>query len=74
MPQSKTMSLLESFANVAVGIGISLISQLVIFEAYGIHVSTQQNIEIVAWFTAISLLRSYMLRRLFNNYKKNKSC
>lgn len=72
MPQSKTMSLLESFANVGIGLGVSLISQLVIFKAYGIHISLGQNIEITAWFTLISIVRSFYVRRLFNRIHHKK--
>ena len=64
--QSKLGSMLEAIANVVVGIIVSLISQLVIFGAYGIHISLVENMQMVGYFTLISLVRSYLLRRLFN--------
>ena len=64
--QSKLGSMLEAMANVVVGIIVSLISQLVIFGAYGIHISLVENMQMVGYFTLISLIRSYVLRRLFN--------
>ena len=64
--QSKLGSMLEAMANVVVGIIVSLISQLVIFGAYGIHISLVENMQMVGYFTLISLVRSYLLRRLFN--------
>ena len=67
--QSKTMSAVESLTNVAVGLGVSLASQVVIFKAYDIHVSLGQNIEITLYFTLISIVRSYALRRFFTNLR-----
>lgn len=66
--QSKLGSAVEAIANVVVGIIVSLISQLVIFGAYGIHLSLTENIQMVGYFTLISLVRSYLLRRLFNRW------
>lgn len=66
--QSKLGSAVEAIANVVVGIIVSLISQLVIFGAYGIHLSLAENIQMVGYFTLILLVRSYLLRRLFNRW------
>ena len=64
--QSRLGSFVEAMANVAIGYGIALASQLVILPAYGVHVSMRANIEIGLWFTAVSICRSYCLRRWFN--------
>jgi hypothetical protein len=45
---------------------LALASQLAIFPLFDIHVSLETNIWIGAWFTAISLVRSYVIRRWFN--------
>jgi hypothetical protein len=50
---------------VAVGYGIALLSQIIIFPFFDIHVSLKSNIWIGIWFTVISLARSYCLRRIF---------
>lgn len=71
--QSKRMSVIEAFANVMVGYGVALGSQLIIFPAFNIHVSIQQNIQITNYFTAISIVRSYTLRRVFNRALKRRS-
>ena len=60
------MSLIETLVNVALGLIVSLISQLVIFQAYGIKLDFHQNLQIVGYFTAISIIRSYAVRRMFN--------
>lgn len=60
------MSFVESCANVAIGYGVAVASQVVIFPWFGIHVPLRSNLVIGLWFTAISIVRSYVLRRLFN--------
>ena len=66
MTQSRLESLIESLMNIMIGYGVALASQLVIFPLFDIHVSLETNIWIGAWFTAISLVRSYVIRRWFN--------
>lgn len=68
MSQSKTHSLIESLVNVAVGYGIALASQMLIFPLFGIHISLQDNIVIGLLFTVVSIARSYALRRVFNRW------
>lgn len=69
--QSRLMSLLEVATNIFVGLVVSFISQVVIFSAYDVHLSLTQNLTITLYFTAISIVRGYALRRFFN-YKNNK--
>jgi hypothetical protein len=64
--QTRTQSLLESMANIAIGYLVALGAQLVVFPALGIAVSLEQNLLLGAIFTAVSLARSYCVRRLFN--------
>jgi hypothetical protein len=66
MNQTRTASLIESVFNVVIGYGVALASQLVIFPMFGIHISLSDNLAISAWFTIISLVRSYAIRRWFN--------
>lgn len=66
MSQTKKHSMLESIANIAIGYGVALASQILIFPLYGIHIPLSDNIAIGIWFTVISLIRSYVLRRWFN--------
>ena len=63
--QSRTASLLEAGANVLVGYLVALAAQQLIFPLFGIHTSLAQDSAIAAAFTAVSLVRSYMLRRIF---------
>lgn len=66
MNQSRVASLAESVMNVLIGYGVALASQIVIFPMFGIHLPLSDNLAIGAWFTLISLVRSYAIRRWFN--------
>ena len=66
MNQSRTASLIESAFNVGIGYGVALASQLAIFPMFDIHLPFADNLAIGAWFTIISLVRSYAIRRWFN--------
>lgn len=66
MEQSRLGSLIEAWANIAIGYLVALLSQILVFPMFGIHVPLSTNLWIGAWFTAISLVRSYVLRRWFN--------
>ena len=66
MQQTKLGSLIESLMNIAIGYGVALLSQIVVFPMFGIHVPLSTNLWIGAWFTVISLVRSYIIRRWFN--------
>ena len=65
MKQSRTMSLVESVANVVVGYGIAVVSQLLLFPVFGMHMTLEQNLRLAGAFTIISICRSFALRRLF---------
>lgn len=69
MSQSRLLSAVEAVANVAVGYLVALGSQLAIFPLFDIHIPFTSNLAIGAWFTAISLVRSYVIRRWFNGLK-----
>jgi hypothetical protein len=64
--QTRLQSLIESGANIAIGYAVAVLSQLLIFPWFGVLLPLQDNLIIGAWFTVISLARSYLLRRGFN--------
>lgn len=64
--QSRIQSLIEALANIAIGLGVALVAQVVVFPWFGIYVSLSTNLQISVVFTVISLVRSYVLRRWFN--------
>ncbi len=63
--QSRRMSLVESVANVAIGYGVAIAAQLAVFPLFGIAVTLADNLLIGGLFTAVSIARSFALRRLF---------
>ncbi len=63
--QSRAMSLVESLANVAVGYGLAVGTQMLVFPLFGLHTTLEQNLTIGAIFTVVSIARSFALRRLF---------
>lgn len=67
MEQSKLGSLIEAAINILIGFVIAILSQIVVFPLVGIHgVPLTTNLQIGAYFTLISLVRSYVIRRWFN--------
>ncbi len=64
--QTKTQSAVETCATVGIGYCIAMLSQFIIYPWFDITVSVSQNMVIAGWFTVISLIRSYYVRRMFN--------
>lgn len=67
------MSLVEAIANVAVGFGVAVLAQIVVFPLFGLDVPFTDNLAIGAIFTAVSIGRSYALRRLFEAIRVRSS-
>ncbi len=65
MKQSRFMSLVEAIANVAIGYGVAVVTQILIFPVFGLHTTLGQNLKMGGIFTIVSLARSFALRRLF---------
>jgi hypothetical protein len=69
MGQSRLMSLVESAINVSIGYVVALITQIIVFPIFGLHAKIRDQILIGLIFTAVSIARSYWIRRLFNAIK-----
>jgi hypothetical protein len=67
--QTKIGSLFESITNLAVGYLISLILQVTVLPLYGVNLPLSSSATIVGIFTIASLIRTYILRRVFNRLK-----
>ena len=63
--QSRRMSMIETLVSIAIGLVVSLLSQLLIFRLYDIHLALSTNLVITLYFTVISIVRSYAVRRMF---------
>lgn len=64
--QSFMDSLLESWANILIGFGINFFANLYILDLANLPVTNWKAFWIGVIFTAISIARSFVLRRLFN--------
>ncbi len=66
--QTRLQSLVEAWANIAAGLVVSISSNFLLFPLFGWSITLKQNLALGVWMTAISLVRSYTLRRLFNRW------
>lgn len=73
MKQSRLMSLVESLANVLVGYGVAVVTQMLVFPLFGLAVTVTENLLIGLIFTAVSIVRSYALRRGFEALRVRQS-
>jgi len=64
--QSRLGSFIEAIINILIGYWIAILSQIMIFPLFGINVPLRTNLWIGVWFTVVSLIRSYCIRRWFN--------
>jgi hypothetical protein len=62
------MSLIEAVTNVALGYVLAVVTQIVVFPWFQLHPSLGDNLALGGIFTAISLIRGYALRRLFERW------
>ena len=67
--QSRAMSAVEAVTNVLVGYGIAVVTQVLVFPLFGLTASLGDNLLLGMVFTAVSLIRSYALRRVFNTLR-----
>ena len=68
--QSKKSSLLESVTNIVAGTIISFFVQLYVYPIFGVVMSMGSNFGITIIFLVITLIRLYVLRRMFNKRTK----
>ena len=66
MSQSRLGSFIEAIINIIIGFAINFTANALIFPLFGWPISTADNLLLGAIYTAISLLRSYTIRRWFN--------
>lgn len=65
LKQSRKASLAEALVNVAIGFGINMSMQIVLFAWFGIHLAIRDGLIIGLIFTVVSIARSFVLRRAF---------
>jgi hypothetical protein len=65
MKQSRLMSMVEAITNVIVGYGLAVVTQIIVFPWFGLQTTLGENLAMGGIFTIVSLIRSFLLRRLF---------
>ena len=65
LKQTRLMSLVEAIANVVVGYGIAVLTQLIVFPWFGLPAHIEDALALGGIFTGVSIARSFVLRRLF---------
>lgn len=65
--QTRLSSLIEAAVSTAVGFALSVLAGHFLFPQYGVHITVSTNLSITAWFTLLSVVRGYVIRRWFNN-------
>ena len=67
--QTKKKSLIESTVQTLIGLWTSILVQITIYPLMGIPVTFEQNLIITAVFFVVSIVRGYLVRRLFETAK-----
>ena len=67
--QSRRASLIEVISSTAAGYAVACTTQAIVFPWFGLHVSIVENMTIGAIFTVISIVRGYVLRRVFETLR-----
>ena len=70
--QTKIQSLVEAVANTLSGLVLAFIVNMLLMGAAGVTASHEQNAIIVVGHTVVSVIRSYVVRRYFNQ-KRTKN-
>jgi len=70
MRQSKLTSLVEVCLNVGSGFILAFIVWQALAAFYDIDMPLSRNFQITSIFTAVSIVRGYVWRRLFNNWRR----
>lgn len=63
--QSRYMSAVEAVVSTAIGFIVAVATQFAVFPIFGLRVGVIENLGIGLAFTAVSVVRSYLVRRLF---------
>lgn len=64
--QSQRISMAETACGTAIGYAVAVATQIVVLPWFGFRPEFGDNLRIAAVFTAVSLVRGYVVRRVFN--------
>jgi uncharacterized membrane protein len=71
--QTRLGSLIEISINIATGFMTSMIVNYFLLPHFGCQMSVSDNFKMTVFFTVISIIRSYFVRRVFNKITHRKS-
>ena len=66
MKQTKQKSFIESTIQTIIGLGTSILIQVILYPMLGIPVTFSQNLLITSVFFTVSIVRGYFVRRIFD--------
>lgn len=69
MKQTRKASFAETCLSTFLGYGIAVLTQIVVFPWFGLHVALHTNLAIGAIFTVVSIARGFAIRRLFEHLR-----
>ena len=58
-------------ANVVVGYVLTIVTQMVVFPWFGLEAALTEHLTIGAAFVGVSLIRGYVLRRMFERIRRH---
>lgn len=70
--QSKVESAIEVVVGTTIGFIVAFTANLVILPIFNFHPTVGENVILTIFFTVVSLIRSYYVRRLFNWWHTSK--
>ena len=68
--QTKKQSMIESLTSVCIGLFIGVILNMLVLPLFDYNVSLTDGVLISIIFTAVSVIRGYVIRRWFNSKEK----
>lgn len=67
--QTRLQSLIESCTDIGIGFVMSMVFGLIVYPLHGAEFDMCTNLAITAEFTALGLVRRYVVRRYYNGRK-----
>lgn len=69
MRQSRRWSLFEAATSTAIGYGVAVLTQILVFPMFGLATTFGENLAMGGIFTAVSVVRGYAIRRVFETWR-----
>ena len=69
MKQSRRWSLFEAITSTAIGYVIAVLTQIATFPLFGLATTLGENLAMGGIFTAVSIVRGYAIRRVFETWR-----